>query len=620
MESTTSPSDPTQLIEPLEEGQPFTPTDQLLDFHPSCVGFVTHRFPSYCVVNRDVYVSNKLLEHLPAPVRVGRTQLRLTVKSVNQGNYRWKAVSAWPVSDGEDRVHTTVEEEGTTRARSGSMLAAVSEVPEVGPAAAALEVREAVGWVGRQLERVKMEHQEIATMVSNNDSGRSADTQTRVATLVCATHDGLQAAITAYSELATLLNASAAPSPRPEPQPIPKSPLRVEQQVRSDESRRGPSDDVGSRRRSVSERSDVRAETDLAVAASRLRTLLKDTPLPVAQIPAAYLARFHISLEPIALGFGRLGQLLRALGLGGEPWEGTSPITPTAPSPSPQLPAAVDAMLRANGPMPVDMLAARLQEQGLAPMPPAALLEAAGAWGFAVAGDVVGSRLPPEGALPAFSLQYDGSEAFGDWGGLRPRASSAPHVFPSPWDPLTTDTWNPQSPNTSWDTQATGAPSPSPSRPGWEDSHVATSPTPSRRSQARPTKLFVGGINPITTERTLSRYFVRFGRLVDCFIAKTPGAGPNFAPRSRGFGFVTFAHSSSADMVLRSGPHVLDDRALDVKTAVPKEAMQSASPATTPNQPQGQWTPPGRMAASPFRHGFSPAAEEGQGAYYDYPS
>ena len=91
----------------------------------------------------------------------------------------------------------------------------------------------------------------------------------------------------------------------------------------------------------------------------------------------------------------------------------------------------------------------------------------------------------------------------------------------------------------------------------------------------------LAGINPVTTERTLSRYFVRFGRLVDCFIAKTPGAGPNFAPRSRGFGFVTFAHSSSADMVLRSGPHVIDDRALDVKSAVPKEMMGGA-PGTTP--------------------------------------
>jgi hypothetical protein len=55
------------------------------DFHPTCVGYVTHRFPSHCVVNGDVYVPNKLLDHLPAPVRIGRTQLRLAVKSVTQG-------------------------------------------------------------------------------------------------------------------------------------------------------------------------------------------------------------------------------------------------------------------------------------------------------------------------------------------------------------------------------------------------------------------------------------------------------------------------------------------------------------------------------------------------------
>lgn len=55
------------------------------DFHPTCVGYVSQRFPSHCIVNRDVYVPNKLLEQLPAPVRVGRTQLRLAVKSVNHG-------------------------------------------------------------------------------------------------------------------------------------------------------------------------------------------------------------------------------------------------------------------------------------------------------------------------------------------------------------------------------------------------------------------------------------------------------------------------------------------------------------------------------------------------------
>ena len=44
-----------------------------------------------------------------------------------------------------------------------------------------------------------------------------------------------------------------------------------------------------------------------------------------------------------------------------------------------------------------------------------------------------------------------------------------------------------------------------------------------RSGSARATKLFVGGINPTTSERALSRHFVRYGRLVDCFIAKTPG-------------------------------------------------------------------------------------------------
>jgi hypothetical protein len=64
---------------------PFLLCSQSADFHPSCVGHVTARHPAYCVVNSDIYVSNKLLEHLPAPIRVGRTQLRVTVKNVSQG-------------------------------------------------------------------------------------------------------------------------------------------------------------------------------------------------------------------------------------------------------------------------------------------------------------------------------------------------------------------------------------------------------------------------------------------------------------------------------------------------------------------------------------------------------
>lgn len=590
------------------DDQHFTPTDQLLDFHPTCIGYVTHRFPSHCVVNRDVYVPNKLLDHLPAPVRVGRTQLRLAVKSVSQGHFRWRAVSAWPVAEGEERVHGNGnDDEGTTRQRSGSILAVLSEVPETGSSALALEVREAISWVRRQLARVKVEHEEIATMLGADDAARSADTQARVATLLCATHDGLDASLAAYAELASLVSTTAPPSPDHPPSSPTRAPAPSVTPAATDTSAQrveAALEVAGTRRRSVSERGELRAETDLSTVAQRLRTLMRESPVSLGQLPGLYSARYHVALDPLALGFARLGQLLKSLGLNAE-----GPVS-TWPTDAGQLAVAMDAVLHINGPLPASTLVERLHEQGHTPGSPTMLLDHAGHWGFPVNGDIIAGRLAPEPYVH-FQLPYPDQREFVEpsafpsdaWNGLRPRAASAPHVFPSPWD----DTWSPQSPHQTqgWELSSPNN-SVSPPR-HWDDSPSigSASPPPGKRGQGKCTKLFVGGINPITTERTLSRYFVRFGRLVDCFIAKTPGAGPNFAPRSRGFGFVTFAHSSSADMVLRSGPHVLDDRALDVKTAVPKEMMQT-----------GGTPPQGRMPGSPFRHGFA----SGEADFHDYGS
>lgn len=38
--------------------------------------------------------------------------------------------------------------------------------------------------------------------------------------------------------------------------------------------------------------------------------------------------------------------------------------------------------------------------------------------------------------------------------------------------------------------------------------------------------------------------------------------------RSRGFGFVTFEHSSSVDAVMKARPHTLDNRVVEPKRAV----------------------------------------------------
>ncbi|XP_055387239.1 heterogeneous nuclear ribonucleoprotein 27C [Condylostylus longicornis] len=78
-------------------------------------------------------------------------------------------------------------------------------------------------------------------------------------------------------------------------------------------------------------------------------------------------------------------------------------------------------------------------------------------------------------------------------------------------------------------------------------------------------KLFVGGLSWETTQENLSRYFCRFGEIIDCVVMKNNETG-----RSRGFGFVTFADPANVNHVLQSGPHTLDGRTIDPKPCNPR--------------------------------------------------
>lgn len=78
-------------------------------------------------------------------------------------------------------------------------------------------------------------------------------------------------------------------------------------------------------------------------------------------------------------------------------------------------------------------------------------------------------------------------------------------------------------------------------------------------------KLFVGGLSWETTQDNLSRYFCRFGDIIDCVVMKNNESG-----RSRGFGFVTFAEPNNVNHVLQSGPHTLDGRTIDPKPCNPR--------------------------------------------------
>ncbi len=54
---------------------------------------------------------------------------------------------------------------------------------------------------------------------------------------------------------------------------------------------------------------------------------------------------------------------------------------------------------------------------------------------------------------------------------------------------------------------------------------------------------------------SMLKYFSRYGEVIDCVVMKNQTTG-----KSRGFGFVKFRDPNCVDVVLQSGPHLLDGR------------------------------------------------------------
>jgi len=90
-----------------------------------------------------------------------------------------------------------------------------------------------------------------------------------------------------------------------------------------------------------------------------------------------------------------------------------------------------------------------------------------------------------------------------------------------------------------------------------------------------PGKMFIGGLNPLTTPDNLRSYFRNFGDIKECMIMRDP-----LTKRSRGFGFVTFAGSACVDKVLETSPHFLDSKKIDPKLAVPRKPAQNSKTMT----------------------------------------
>ncbi|GFH11342.1 uncharacterized protein HaLaN_06825 [Haematococcus lacustris] len=78
-------------------------------------------------------------------------------------------------------------------------------------------------------------------------------------------------------------------------------------------------------------------------------------------------------------------------------------------------------------------------------------------------------------------------------------------------------------------------------------------------------KVFVGGTGDLEDEQ-LRNYFLQYGEITDAAIVRHPDGG------TRGFGFVTFAQSQSAE-ACAGRTHDIEGRVVEVKQAVPRDAM-----------------------------------------------
>jgi RNA-binding protein Musashi len=87
-------------------------------------------------------------------------------------------------------------------------------------------------------------------------------------------------------------------------------------------------------------------------------------------------------------------------------------------------------------------------------------------------------------------------------------------------------------------------------------------------SQSDVGKMFVGGLNWLTTTVTLCEYFGQFGEVSECVVMKSP-----ITRKSRGFGFVTFANPLDVDKVLAVSVHEVDGKKIDPKIAVPRKSQ-----------------------------------------------
>ena len=84
-------------------------------------------------------------------------------------------------------------------------------------------------------------------------------------------------------------------------------------------------------------------------------------------------------------------------------------------------------------------------------------------------------------------------------------------------------------------------------------------------------KLFIGGIPRDITDEQLAEYFSQFTDGDDCCLNDCVVIKDGTTKQSRGFGFVTYNKLCETDKCLAARPHMLNDKEVEVKHAIPRD-------------------------------------------------
>lgn len=101
-------------------------------------------------------------------------------------------------------------------------------------------------------------------------------------------------------------------------------------------------------------------------------------------------------------------------------------------------------------------------------------------------------------------------------------------------------------------------------------------PPPIAQKSSGGRKIFVGGLHYETKEESLKEYFSQYGSVESVQIMMNKETN-----KSRGFGFVTFESPCSVEEVIKNRLHIIDNKEVEVKEAVPKKDI---TPPPSSNQ------------------------------------